>query len=257
MIHKFADLNSTSVLGRLARIPLRLVPADAVLTVRGGVIKGSRWIAGSSIHGAWLGSYERDKQDFIAKLVRPGMVVWDIGANAGFYTLAFARLVGKTGRVYAFEPLAENAQNILAHVRLNGVTNAVLVQAALSAEVGLSGFETGGLNAEGRLSDDGKDYLVPTWSVDEFLSGRPNARPDLLKIDVEGAESAVLMGARALLSSTAPDILLATHGVDEHKRCSSLLTDFGYALYQFDGSKVAGVAPERDEIFATQSDQFI
>ncbi len=70
-----------------------------------GPLRGKRWIAGSSNHGCWLGSYELAKQRKVIELVRPGMVCWDVGAHVGFYTLLFAELVGPLGRVFAFEPL--------------------------------------------------------------------------------------------------------------------------------------------------------
>ena len=104
IMRALTDLSPESALGALVRLPLRLIPPSHVITVKDGLNKGARWIVGSSIHGCWLGTYESEKQNVVSKLVRPGMVVWDVGANAGFYTLAFARLVGNTGRVYAFEP---------------------------------------------------------------------------------------------------------------------------------------------------------
>ena len=131
MLQSIADMDSESRLGAFLRLPLRLIPRNQILKVRGGVNKGARWLAGSSIHGCWLGTYERDKQDLVEKLVRPGMVVWDIGANAGFYSIAFSKLVGARGAVYAFEPLAENVKNILKHVALNEVENVTVMQGAL------------------------------------------------------------------------------------------------------------------------------
>lgn len=108
--------------GRLLRLPLRLLPRGMVVSVRSGINHGLHWIIGSSTHGCWLGTYETHKQDAVRRLARPGMTIFDVGANAGFYTMAFSRLVGAKGRVYAFEPFAENVANLLKHVAINRKT---------------------------------------------------------------------------------------------------------------------------------------
>lgn len=234
-------------------MPLRLIPKSSVMRVRSGLNKGSRWIAGSSIHKCWLGTYEFEKQDLVSKLIRPGAVVWDVGANAGFYTLAFSRLVGAGGRVYAFEPYAENVNNVLNHVRLNELQNVVVVQAALSESEGLVGFQTADLNAMGFLSSQNTAYLVPTSTVDHFLASHPEARPHLIKIDVEGAESAVLRGASRCLRDVGPDVVLALHGEDQSRQCTEQLKTLGYSLYDLDGSPMTSTPGFRGDVFARKT----
>ena len=252
MIRTLSRLDPHSAVGTLLRMPLRLIPRSSVLTVRSGLNKGARWRIGSSIQKCWLGTYEPEKQDLLSRLVRPGMVVWDVGANAGFYTLALSRLVGSEGRVYAFEPFAENVGNILKHVELNDLHNVVIVQAALGERDGLIGFEAGRLNAMGHVSQDGGSYLVPTFTVDEFVAQHPEARPDLFKIDVEGAESGLLRGATQFLSNAAPDIVLALHGETQSRQCFEQLMELGYTLYRLDGSPMPSPPGERDEIYAVK-----
>src|SRR4051812_6791863 len=87
-----------------------------------------------------VGTYEPDKQALLSKVVTRGMVVWDVGANAGFYTLACSKLVGNEGRVYAFEPLAENVNNLLKHVALNKLANIKIIQTALAGRSELVNF---------------------------------------------------------------------------------------------------------------------
>ncbi len=243
-------VSNESFLGKLVRLPLRLIPRGWVVTVKGGINKGASWIVGASTHGCWLGSYEADTQELVARLVRPGMTVWDLGANAGFYTLAFARLAGVSGRVYAFEPLAENVANLLAHIRLNEVGNATVIQAALGRTSGLSAFRTAESNSMGRVSREETGYLVPSISMDDFLESHPGARPDLIKIDVEGAESEVLAGGQRFLQQAAPEIVLATHGEQQGKACAEILTSFGYSLFRLDGAAVTAAASRTDEIHA-------
>lgn len=93
----FSGLSGRGLLGRAVRLPLRLIPKQAGVRILQGPLCGRRWIAGSSNHGCWLGSFEAEKQRKISELVRPGMVCWDVGANVGFYTLLLAELVGAAG----------------------------------------------------------------------------------------------------------------------------------------------------------------
>ncbi len=95
----WSGINRGSLFGRVLRIPLKLLPANSIVRIRRGPAKGLRWIVGSSTHGCWLGTYEMDKQRALSQFVKPGMTVYDIGAQAGFYTLAFARQVADAGRV--------------------------------------------------------------------------------------------------------------------------------------------------------------
>ncbi len=152
---KLIDINPNSFWGRLLRLPLRLLSGRAVVPVMSGINRGYKWRVGSNIHGCWLGIYESDKQQLMNLLVTQGMIAYDIGANAGFYTLGLARLVGSGGRVCAFEPLAENAANILDHLRLNCCSNATLYQVAVSDQNGLSAFHVGKSNSTGHLGDGG------------------------------------------------------------------------------------------------------
>ncbi|MEX2399801.1 MAG: FkbM family methyltransferase [Rhodothermales bacterium] len=253
LIRRLTDSDEKTVIGRLLRLPLRLIPKRRVLTIRGGINKGRRWIAGSSLHSCWLGTYEPDKQHLVAEIIRPGMVVWDVGANAGFYTVAFSHLAGDSGAVYAFEPFAENADNILRHMRLNRLQNTTLVQAAVGEHDGLVGFQTAELNAMGRISHDETNYLVPSLTVDAFIRQYPTSRPDVMKIDVEGAEEELLKGARTFLAETSPTIILALHGEEQSQRCYELLTSIGYSVFYLNGSEATELPLRSNEVYAQRN----
>lgn len=79
-------ISNRSLLGRFLRFPLRFIPQESVVRIRRGPAQGMKWIVGSSNHGCWLGTYELEKQLALQRAVRQGMVVYDIGAQAGFYT---------------------------------------------------------------------------------------------------------------------------------------------------------------------------
>ena len=80
----FSAVSPEKAIGRALRAPLRLVPRRTVVRVLQGPLRGARWVVGASTHGAWLGSYDQQTQDWLVERVKPGDVVYDIGANVGF-----------------------------------------------------------------------------------------------------------------------------------------------------------------------------
>ena len=138
----WSAIDHRSISGRLLRLPARLLPARTVVRIRRGPARGLRWIAGSSIHGCWLGTYELEKQVALQRFIQPNMTIYDIGAQAGFYTLLFSRSVGETGRVYAFEPCPYEARFLVDHVRANNLTNVTILQVAVSDRAALIGMTT-------------------------------------------------------------------------------------------------------------------
>ena len=98
--------DSRTLRGRLMRLPLRCIPEKSVVPVLSGVNRGLRWTVGSAPHGAWLGTLERDKLAHFAARIRPGMTVWDIGANVGLYTLPAAQAAKEIAQEHmtSYEP---------------------------------------------------------------------------------------------------------------------------------------------------------
>jgi FkbM family methyltransferase len=226
---------------KLLRLPLALIPRSAILPVLSGCNRGFRWVAGSHTHGCWIGWYEPEVQAVIGRLVTPGMTVWDLGANAGFYTLAFARMVGPAGRVIAFEPSARNVHHLLTHLQINRCDNVVVHQSAVTDGGGFTSFAIhDGSEAMSHLATSPTGYLVGTVSIDGVLAEHPEWSPNLLKIDVEGAEERVLAGGRTLLGGPRPPtIVLSLHGLDQARRCLRTLADHGYAVTSLGDDHVA------------------
>ncbi|MDD5036954.1 MAG: FkbM family methyltransferase [Methylococcaceae bacterium] len=162
MWREWSKVSPDTLFGKMLRLPLVVLPKFLSLPVCSGINKGMLWRVGSSIHKCWLGTYEMDKQSAIERFVKPGMKVFDIGANAGYYTLAFSRLVGVEGHVYAFEPLAENVDNLLRHIKMNFLRNVTLLQTAVVDGNGMLGFELAENNSMGKVSNSNTGYLVPS-----------------------------------------------------------------------------------------------
>ena len=243
----FSGISDKSQIGRLLRYPLRLIPDGMVLPILQGKLKGWQWITGSSVSGCWLGSYEYSKQHAFAEKVSTGQVVFDLGAHVGFYTLLAAELVGHNGHVIAFEPLPRNLDFLKQHLLLNDCNNVTVIEQAVSDYSGIATFEAqpsqgyaGHIGISGQLQ-------VSVVTLDEltmFPGGLPI--PQVIKIDIEGAEFAALTGASKLLAAFHPVIFLATHGQQVHHQCCDLLAGIGYSLRALDGRSVK----ETDEIVA-------
>ncbi len=221
--------------GRVLRAPLRLLPAHTAVRVLQGPLAGARWVVGSSKHSCWLGCYEADKQRAIAQATRPGMTAFDLGANAGFYTLLFARLVGAAGEVHAFEPLPGNLRYLREHLRLNGVVNVHVHAAAVAAGCGTRGFSFGNGPAQGRLVDGGGDIHVATVSLDHLVFSMHGRPPDVVKIDIEGGEHAALEGMSGVLERYHPVLFIAFHEDDQRRLCLPLLQEHGYHVNNIQG----------------------
>ncbi|MBM2824187.1 MAG: Methyltransferase, FkbM family [Thermoleophilia bacterium] len=158
-----------------------------------------------------------------------GSVVFDVGANAGFLSLLAARLVGPAGRVIAFEPSPAAVVYLRRHVALNRALNIEIIDVAVADENGRARFSSVGPLELGHLDAEG-EVEVETASLDTLVEDRVIPPPDVVKIDVEGAELSVLRGARAIMQANRPVVVLSTHGFDSHEACCSLLRSLGYAV---------------------------
>lgn len=144
-------------------------------------------------------------------VLRPGDTALDVGANVGAYTVLFGIWVGERGRVFAFEPATGARAGLEEHIALNGLGGRVQVQPdAVSDRVGSAGFVSEGAQGtnhlvwRGAVSDTESAVAVPTITIDAFCEQR-TLRPKLIKIDVEGAELAVLRGARRTIAAMDAD----------------------------------------------------
>lgn len=241
----FSAVSNNSVIGKLLRFPLRLIPSCMVLPILLGSLKGKKWIVGSGNHGCWLGCYEYEKQILFAKMVKEGSVVYDIGANVEFYTLLASILVGSKGKVIAFEPVPRNLKYLKEHLRLNRCDNVTIIEAAVAERSGNAFFEEGNNYSTGHLSSKG-NLKVKVVSLDNLIFKEDIPPPEYMKIDVEGEELLVLSGARAVIYKHHPIIFLAIHGKETHLKCCEFLTSIGYELQSIDGRDIN----ETDEIFA-------
>lgn len=143
------------------------------------------------------GAHEQYETKLFRQFLTEGMTIVDIGANIGYYTLLGAKLVGDKGRVFAFEPEPQNFALLTRNIELNKYRNIVAVRKAVSNKTGKADlFLNRQAGAHGFLPDR-EDVVgvttVETVSLDGYFEGSESPI-DIIKIDVEGAELAVLQG---------------------------------------------------------------
>jgi len=196
-----------------------------------GPLRGRRWVSDSATHGCWLGTYERELQEMFVAHVKPGDVVFDVGANVGFFTLLSSLLVGVRGRVVAFEPLPRNLALLRRHLEVNAVGNATVVAAAVADEPGSGFLGEAASPSQGSLSTGSSaGCVVRVVALDPLVADGMLPAPSVMKIDVEGAESRVLSGARSILSIHRPVLFLSGHGYRQQALCADVLAGHGYDL---------------------------
>lgn len=150
--------------------------------------------------------------------LRPGMVAVDCGAHIGEYTLLFALLVGPEGEVHAFEPDPRVFSILSENIRRNGLRNVWTWQKALGRAEGVAEFLLAPDATASSLArlipvEEGEKVEVAVTSLDAYAGQQGLTRVDALKVDVEGAEEEVLVGAQWLLSVLRPGFIeIECHG---------------------------------------------
>lgn len=155
-----------------------------------------------------LGIWEGDTTNFLLKNLVRGEVFVDVGANIGYFTCLAGKLVGNSGLVIAFEPEPLNFRLLISNVKVNNLNNVICERLAVadfvgSAKLFLNPAEPGGHTLFPHVRNM-KYCQVSTTTLDHYFATRKLPEPDMIKIDVEGAELPVLHGLDKLLSK--PDL---------------------------------------------------
>jgi FkbM family methyltransferase len=178
-----------------------------------GTLHGMRLAMPTDDHPALaLGMYERHVVRALHRYTTPGAVAYDIGAHVGYMTLVLAKLVGACGQVFSFEPDPHNYAMLQDNVHRNHVTNVKpnrLLIADASEPVDFATFGYSFVNhiANAYTPDDAVIVRVEATTLDDFVYARGNPAPDVIKLDVEGAEEQVFRGACRLLREARPVIV--------------------------------------------------
>lgn len=162
------------------------------------------------------GVWEKYETELFSSSLKRGDVVLDIGANFGYFSIIAAKQVGNQGKVYAFEPEPDNYQLLVKNIELNGYTNIIPIQKAVSNRNGklklfLDKINWGGSSfSEDNILPQKEGFIeVETTILDDFFENEvKDSRVNFIKLDVEGAEGLVLEGAAKILQNNDLKILM-------------------------------------------------
>jgi FkbM family methyltransferase len=211
-----------------------------VITPEGLILKLNPLFHGHLSTSESILNYEPEVRLALVRNLKPGKVVYDIGANIGIFSLLASYLVKQSGKVYAIEPEMNNFKHLLDSVKANNFTNLFPMQIALGESDGLLRFDRRGGSFSGRVVDSDIQYkptnnIVPmtVMSVDSLVRNDIADPPDLIKIDVEGFEGKVVLGMKEVISKYAPIIVceLHDHLGDPSEMVYDTLSSVGYSMY--------------------------
>lgn len=181
------------------------------------------------------GVYSPAESDFVRKWLKPSMVAIDVGANVGYFTLLFSRLVGQSGKVFAFEPTRRTFQFLIDNIRLNECSNVYPFNSAVGDHSGQLQL----IQAESYAESDTNFVRLsngetPIVTIDSLRL----PKLDFIKTDTEGFDLRVLRGAENTLRRCRPAILLevnpgalARYG-DSAEELTQFLASLGYSFRQ-------------------------
>src|SRR5437763_1291560 len=173
--------------------------------------------------------------------LRAGDTFFDVGANAGFFTLVAAKLVGPTGKCVSFDPLPANVESLREQIELNRLTYCHVDARAIADAAGeavfsfeFAGDPQGHLGGPRRQSENQIKVLLTTLDQAAERWGTPT----FIKLDVEGAEDKALQGARHTIERIRPTWLIEIHTPDCEAAVRETLMRAGYAFSQVSGEAI-------------------
>jgi FkbM family methyltransferase len=202
-------------------------------TILRGLASGYRiWVSPTEHLGYLLGTAEVHLQKAIREYVKTGDTVYDIGANLGYVSLSLAKQVGPNGQVIAFEPVPQNIELLRQNIQLNDIRNIRLLEVAASDKQGEAMIRFAENLATAsmvwhRNDPTATELAIKTVVVDDLVGAGDLAHPTFVKIDVEGAEGAVLLGMRRTLANSNPVLFIECSDTGR-ETAWNLLQDLGY-----------------------------
>ncbi len=242
----YTAASEVPILGPALRAFIRLVlPYDSRvwIRIRSGLGEGLWANLDPRFETVYIdGEYERPLQELLSKYLRPGGVLYDVGAHIGIVSMCAAKLVAPTGTVYAFEADPENAKRIEANVRRNNLDSISIERRAAWHSNGYVRFQRASEHSsrnQGRVSTispgpDGGAIEVEAIALDTFAEN--HRLPTVIKIDVEGAEADVLRGAEGVCARSKPVLICEVHGSEPADDVISWLSGHGYQFQWLESS---------------------
>ncbi len=188
----------------------------------------------------WTGAYETELAQEVAAAVTSGDVCYDVGAYRGFFSGVLA-LAGAS-RVIAFEPFPDNFAQLERMIAANPQLPITLEQVAVGSEEGIAEFNVMPDSSMGKLASSSFQaevasagvLKVPLETIDGIIQQGKFPAPQVIKLDVEGAEVEVLQGAKKILQRDKPLLFIEAHSESLRIECTELLIDLGYSVIIFE-----------------------
>lgn len=188
------------------------------------------------------GEYERSIMRFVSSLVKADHCCYDVGGHYGYYTMALSKLA-RLGSVHTFEPVPQHAERIRSSVERSQISHTTVHPVAVAGENGSLTLKVASDNGDDSMAyldiyggvdtaaahehyQHFKETTVNTITLDR--AAEEFGVPQFVKIDAEGAEGAILEGARGIIASHQPRLLIEVHGIHEAMHCSEVLTQLDY-----------------------------
>jgi len=209
----------------------------AIRTILAGPSRGLRYRIFPQFGLSYLyGGWEPEAQAVMLRRIKQGGTAYDIGANYGMHALLMAKLVGASGHVYAFEPVPAIFQGLKEHMEMNRFHHVQCVPAGAWDYSGRVQFFTGDHLGAGHCAEiggtSGRSMEVEVLSLDDFVFEGNHHPPDFIKVDVEGAEGKVLAGARRVLETYRPVLLIDLHNPEQDVAVGTTLMHLGYKTHR-------------------------
>jgi FkbM family methyltransferase len=185
--------------------------------------------------------YAQEQTNFFKKNIKEGDVVLDLGANIGYFTCLFAQLVGKTGKVFAFEPDQNNFQLIKKNVEVNGYKNVTIEQKAVTNKTSKLQMYLSNSPKDHRIYDphDNRNSTeVDGITLDDYFKNS-SQEINFIKSNIQGADFGAFQGMLSLIEKSKSHIVMALEfspallkgfGSDPEEFVD-LLTKFGFKLH--------------------------
>jgi FkbM family methyltransferase len=191
-----------------------------------------------------MAGHEKTTVSLAREVVRPGAVIYDIGAHLGLYSILLARLAGPGGRVYCLEANPVCLYFLQANLALNRMDNCEILPVAILGERATAEFT---INYHNLLIGSAKDppwatkpghrIGVPALDLDHLVESHDLRPPDLIKMDIEGAEVAAIHGMQKTIERHRPTLLLELHGQTAARTTLEAIRWAGYTFHEGSSGK--------------------
>ena len=207
-------------------------------------------------------TFERGTINLFKRLVEPGMTIFDIGANIGFYSLVASTKLKNTGKIYAFEPADIPYNQFRKNIEINNLTNVQLMKLGVAEKDGTVSFnicDDDAFNSIGSapMREVKQTLQIEVVAIDSFCAKENISQIDILKMDTEGAEFLILSGGKGVFSSEKAPIVFCEYNRITAKGYENtlndyeqLLKDYGYQIFELEGERLK----KFDSTTSTKSD---